>query len=120
MLTSSNVPRYLRFARILALASSAAAVSCGPVTRPGPITISDGVTVGDSATLATCPATLPTFASSCDPGLACDYPGYTCYNSPLTIRCQCTANDGGSGQWFCGLCEGPLPPPEFPHGADAV
>jgi hypothetical protein len=121
MLTSSDVPHYLRFARVLALASSAALLSCSAVAGPGaPVTTSDGVTVGDGAALAACPATLPASGSTCDPGLQCAYPGYTCYSAPFTIHCECAAVDAGAGHWNCGLCEGPLPPPELAHEARAA
>lgn len=133
-------PRYLRFARTLALTVNVAALAgCSAVTHPADAAATDssptadalgsdtpaptdGTTMADGTTTADgsppeCPNPRP-------PDLTpCTNPGYVCIvppdPSPPDVmvtpsggQCQCDAS-GGMPVWRCFLAGGPLPPPEL-------
>jgi hypothetical protein len=114
-------PHYLRFVRVLALATGMAATGCG--TSVAPADASDAPTpdvVADAADApdvpapdvvadgGDCPAVMPTTGTPCaPPGLVCEYPP-----DPCTRSVFCRSNGSGMNVWSPNCVVGPLSPPE--------
>ncbi len=111
---TDRTPRFLRLARTLALAGGAVTVSCAAAVAPNdgetPADALASVDARDGSNL-TCPAMVPS-GGTCTVGQHCAY-NTRCYDAPYVVECQCVGDGSTTGQWQCGLCEGPLPPPEI-------